>query len=176
MTTVYDRSDLALLCNERGIRVAAEIGTDLGVYACQFMEKFKGDFLLCVDSYEPYPQMPYDRTGEMMTACIALSRFHGRVKMIRARSPEAAHNRLLPDWLKIGFIYIDADHRYEPVKADIEAWWEVLNDGGILAGHDYDIRRGVKDAVDEFAGRHGLTVHLTRDHPQSWYVFKPDRT
>ena len=47
-------------------------------------------------------------------------------------------------------IFIDADHGYESVKADILAWMPKVKTGGILAGHDY-IRtyNGVIKAVDE---------------------------
>jgi len=37
------------------------------------------------------------------------------------------------DWF-----WIDADHRYENVKRDIELWYPKVKVGGILAGHDYE--------------------------------------
>lgn len=49
--------------------------------------------------------------------------------------------------------YIDADHAYDGVKADIEAFAPLLSPGGFLAGHDYhDGFPGVVRAVDEFRG------------------------
>ncbi len=33
-------------------------------------------------------------------------------------------------------VFLDADHRYTPVKEDIEGWWKKLQVGGILCGHD----------------------------------------
>ena len=38
----------------------------------------------------------------------------------------------------IDIVYIDADHRYSSVKADILAWMSKVKNGGILSGHDYD--------------------------------------
>jgi predicted O-methyltransferase YrrM len=47
-------------------------------------------------------------------------------------------------------VFIDADHRYESVKADILAWMPKVKKGGILAGHDYILAHsGVILAVDE---------------------------
>lgn len=67
--------------------------------------------------------------------------------------------------------YIDAEHTYEAVAADIAAWLPKVRRGGWIGGHDYDHpmeRRGkwgVKRAVDEaFGGR----VELGVDH--TWWV------
>ena len=47
-------------------------------------------------------------------------------------------------------VFIDADHRYESVKADILTWMPKVKKGGILAGHDYILAHsGVILAVDE---------------------------
>ena len=57
-------------------------------------------------------------------------------------------------------VFIDADHRYNNVKADIEAWLPLVREGGLLAGDDYGVRKhaGVKKAVDE---RFGSSIELT---------------
>jgi hypothetical protein len=53
------------------------------------------------------------------------------------------------DW-----IYIDGNHRYEFVKADLELSWMKIKPGGFLTGDDYINygwwKGGVKKAVDEF--------------------------
>ena len=52
------------------------------------------------------------------------------------------------------FIYIDADHTYESVKSDIEAWLPKVRKGGIIAGHDYQPSwKGVIRAIDEKFGK-----------------------
>jgi len=38
--------------------------------------------------------------------------------------------------LKIDFLFIDADHSYEGVKADFEAWSPKVKEDGIIAFHD----------------------------------------
>lgn len=50
------------------------------------------------------------------------------------------------------FVFIDAEHLYEYVLADIRNWLPVVEDGGIIAGHDYGNWQGVNDAVHEAFG------------------------
>lgn len=52
------------------------------------------------------------------------------------------------------FIFLDAMHTYEDVKADIARWWPRVRPGGVMAFHDYSHGDfpGVKQAVDEAFG------------------------
>jgi predicted O-methyltransferase YrrM len=65
------------------------------------------------------------------------------------------------------FVFIDADHSYEAVKADIEAWYPKVRPGGMLAGHDYNEPScGVTQAVCERFGPRvtavGTVWHITK--------------
>lgn len=58
-------------------------------------------------------------------------------------------------------IFIDADHNYESVKADIAAWRGSLKPGGIMCGHDYSGDSygsfpGVDRAVHEAFGKENI--------------------
>jgi hypothetical protein len=69
--------------------------------------------------------------------------------------------------IKPDIIYIDAGHEYESVKADIEAYLSVLNEGGMIFGDDYnDNWAGVKRAVNETFGETknvtGIVWHYTK--------------
>lgn len=55
----------------------------------------------------------------------------------------------LTERLSFDFVFIDADHSYEAVCADIMAWYPLVRSGGILAGHDYITCPGVTRAVNE---------------------------
>jgi hypothetical protein len=82
---------------------------------------------------------------------------------IKARKWILADSRFF-DWHKeninkINYLFIDGDHHYDTVKADILNWRDTVAIGGILAFHDYapipeDLRTmphldGVRQAVDE---------------------------
>jgi hypothetical protein len=47
-------------------------------------------------------------------------------------------------------VFIDAEHTYESCKADLNAWWPHVMQGGVIIGHDYESFPGVKQAADEF--------------------------
>jgi hypothetical protein len=52
---------------------------------------------------------------------------------------------------RLGFIFLDGDHNYPGVCADIIAARKILRPGGILAGHDFAGDNGVVKAVKELA-------------------------
>ena len=47
----------------------------------------------------------------------------------------------------VDFVFVDADHRYEFVKADILNWLPKIKERGWIAGHDYN--QQVEQAVNE---------------------------
>jgi len=58
----------------------------------------------------------------------------------------------------LDLVFLDADHSYEGVRADIAAWLPKVRKGGWIGGHDYDNGEpgydfsGVRKAVDEAFG------------------------
>lgn len=174
---VKQRVHFADLCNARNIRIAVEVGTDQGVYARDFLQRFDGDHLFCIDPYDAYEwEGIHDRSPDLLMAVQNLAGFSGRARIIRAHSPGAIQG--MPWWVAkhLGFVYIDGSHEYADVKTDIVKWWETLTENGILAGHDYDdTHPGVIDAVNEFAESIGATVRLTKlDKLPSWYIYKTE--
>lgn len=138
------------------------------------MERFEGEQLICVDPYCQYEELPASRECDRLTAVMALMPWHGRVRFYNCTGDEAA--KAFPWWLKqrLDFVYIDAVHTFDAAFADMETWWWMLSDQGILAGHDYDdTHPGVRDAVNAFASKHNVLVRLVAgDSPESWYIYK----
>jgi len=73
----------------------------------------------------------------------------------QARSVDAAGS--LPD-RSCSFVFIDADHRYQAVRADIRAWRKKVRPGGMLAGHDCYTYPEVFAAVRDELGRDFITT------------------
>lgn len=70
----------------------------------------------------------------------------------------------------LDFIFLDASHYYDDVKADLNAWSCKVKPCGLIVGHDYDgrgdnMRRnpfGVKRAVDEHVAKVGAALMLRK--------------
>ena len=172
---ISTRHDFSLLCNARGYKDAVEIGTDQGVFARQFLDRFNGHWLFCVDPYRPHPEFPYDRTIDAMVAVQALAPHLGRFRFVRMKSVEAVP--VVRTFITPEFVYIDGSHVEADVAADLAAWWDVLPPYGMLAGHDYDAAHpGVVAAVNRFAQERDLCVRLTHetDFPPSWYAYRTE--
>lgn len=97
-----------------------------------------------------------------------------RAAVLRLTSEEAAL-LVLPG--SVDFVYIDAQHDFLSVLADLCHWWPKLRSGGIIAGHDFDRRKWVFPvglAALQFARHQGLQLHTTGETDwASWYIFKP---
>ncbi len=50
---------------------------------------------------------------------------------------------------ELHFCFLDSSHAYQETLDSIKHWYPKLLDGHILAGHDYDLYDGVKNAVNE---------------------------
>lgn len=58
---------------------------------------------------------------------------------------------------KISVLFIDGDHSYEGCKADIDAWYPHMTEGGVMLLHDCDESSpGVVRAVEEFVKKHKI--------------------
>jgi SAM-dependent methyltransferase len=146
----------------------AEVGSWKGDFAAQLLAHSHPRALYLIDPWEHRDESTYEQAmfggpgsdgrAEMQAVYDSvLSRFgaeiqQGRVIVRRSRSVDAAIE--FADG-ELDWAYIDGDHTYEAVKADLEAYYRVLRPGGLLAGDDYGIpgwwADGVTRAVDEFA-------------------------
>jgi len=102
-----------------------------------------------------------------------------KVKVIRDFSEKASKN--FPDNY-FDFVYLDADHSYEGVSIDLQAWYPKLKIGGLFGGHDYvaaskRMSFGVIGAVDEFVNNlktsnQPVDLYITPCGWPSWFFIK----
>lgn len=78
----------------------------------------------------------YTDGGSAEEVLARLSPLSGKVKLTARANDSSAEATWFDDG-SLDFVFIDADHRYEGVSRDIDAWAPKVKRGGILAGHDF---------------------------------------
>jgi hypothetical protein len=136
---------------------AAEIGVLRGEFSRTILEAWPGAKLYLVDPWahqeEAYvdinngPDQNYHEQN-LAETLRNVQPWRARVQVIRGMSVDAAN--LLPDG-HLSWAYIDADHSYSAVRADLRAWWPKIQEGGVLSGHDF-----VFDGLYPLAGEFGV--------------------
>lgn len=166
----------------RGVQspVIAEVGVAMGRLSKYLLRHHRGLKIYMVDNWLTEEDQPehYRATKDTnahvneekqrqrkSSAYDVFENFRNRAMIVEMNSVPAAG--YCPDNLDL--VFIDADHSYKGVKADIEAWRGKVKPGGWLGGHDYanpDPRFdfGVKQAVDEIF----TNVDLGMNH--TWWV------
>lgn len=165
LSEMEDRSELGTYLNSNGlVNVGAEVGVFIGDNAKTILHQSDLKLLYLVDLW--HDQSIYER-------CVSsLSPYGSRACYVRKDSVLAS---TLFDDASLDFVYIDADHEYEPFKRDIEAWYPKVRSGGLFSGHDYGIsEQGEKTplsvALDEWLEKAGLGIHTTKC--SSWWLMK----
>lgn len=151
-----------------------EIGVWQGDFSAQLLRDVGPTVLHLVDPWQAardraHRGSPYSRVSQQVMDRMYISvldRFEeeigaGRVVVHREASVDALD--AIEDG-SLGWVYIDGDHSYEAVAADLEGWCAKLQAGGVLAGDDYlngswfgdDVIR----AVNEFVDSHGATLEV----------------
>lgn len=157
MRDAFQAEGLAALCqwaNEAGaVGGAVEIGSYSGEGTIVLAKHFKD--VLAVDPW----LNGYDINDVASSQCpmkFVFEAFEERTKgMTNVRYSRGKSLDAL-EFVKDGeldFIYIDGDHRYEAVVADLKGWQPKLRAGGVMAGHDWSFK-SVQQALQEiFMGK-----------------------
>jgi len=167
------RADLPGLFAELGYTRGAEIGVWQGEYAEILCAGCPGLHLIAVDPWAAYDDYnDYKMKRSMRDAFDATLVRLGPYPhtILPQRSVDAAKHI---DDESLDFVYIDGNHRFDYVVADLAAWTPKVKRGGIVAGHDYkniparkqDCR--VVEAVTGWTTSYGIAP---------WFVLGRERT
>jgi len=197
------KSELSSLFQEKNsLGKGVEVGVGKGEHAKTILSKYLGHLYL-VDPWAAQDPQEYEditnfenHESNFYECAASLSKHQSRYTAIRKKSSLAVNDF---DNESLDFVYIDANHKYSFIKADIEAWFPKVRTGGIVSGHDYfnewtDIvdfhpngidkyifntegtklgAFGVNPAVDEFCTQNNYTLQTTRyEWFGSWYFIK----
>lgn len=151
--------------------VCVELGTWLGASAIPVARSIRrwGGTLTCVDTWAgdvhatgtPRLSAPW-----MLVSCarhLIEAGVGGNVRLIPATTADASF------WWRepIDYLYIDADHDYDSVVADLLAWVPFVRSGGLMLGDDYgsELYPGVREAWDAFAREQGVSLMQYQSAP-----------
>lgn len=125
---------LALLEELKPLR-CVELGTWRGASAIAQARVLRqwGGRLTCVDTFAAGPDGEPRMLDEWQRN-IAAAGVKDAVDVIVGRTVEVA---ALWAGGPIDYLYVDADHTFESVTADLVAWWPHVRLGGVVAGDDY---------------------------------------
>ena len=150
------------LITEHGWHFGAELGVMKGRTFLELLERNPRLTLVGVDIWQAwadkdnhvggrsYSDVDFEATYATLKDKVAP--YGARAKLLRMKTVYAAS--LYGD-KAFDFVFIDADHTYEGVRADIDAWLPKVRPGGWLMGHDFNAKDfpGVIKAVTETFGR-----------------------
>ncbi|WP_298254065.1 class I SAM-dependent methyltransferase [Bradyrhizobium sp.] len=124
-----------------------EVGSWLGSGSTQILiehvKRFRGR-LHCVDTWEGSSSVP--EHAELLATYDVYESFWENVR--RAGGADRVEAHRMPSTIaaacfadrSVDMVFIDADHAYDCVRADILAWRRKVRLGGILCGHDCETR------------------------------------
>jgi len=149
-------------------RVCVELGTWQGASAIPVARAIRrwGGTVTCIDTWAGDIHEATSAQPWMLVSCarnIIEAGVGASVRLIPATTREAAATWTTP----IDYLYIDADHRYEAVRADLHAWLPWMKPGGLIVGDDYghQLFPGVKAAWDECEARGGYRFTRYQSDP-----------
>lgn len=156
------RASLPHLFRHLGFTTGAEIGVWEGAYSEDLCAANPDLRLTCVDGWMPYTGYTDHVRQDLMQSAYATAQARLApypCTFLTTFSVEAAAK--VRDG-SLDFVYIDANHDFEHVVADLAAWSPKVRSGGIVAGHDYHHhpRRNagirVVEAVNGYTAAHDI--------------------
>lgn len=163
------RNDLAKLFFGTGV----EVGVERGIFAEEILKH--ATHLYLVDPWKAYKgyreYVSQEKLDGFLTE-VENKFMEDQITIVREFSVPASEKFADES---MDFVYIDGNHSYENVKADIEAWHKKVKKGGIVAGHDYIKRKGQDHIFGVVPAVNELDENVTiwrGDKSPSWSYIK----
>lgn len=180
LSTLKHRDDLGSWLTASGLLgEGAEIGVMHGGFSRIVLEKWKGSRMWLVDLWASQPVTVYkERTDDVpydlkYLDCVGVAKDYPIVRLIRDYSVNAA--KQTPDG-SLDWCFIDANHAFEAVTEDLNAWFPKVKSGGLFCGHDFEHKTEwphwceVKPAVEQWMKERGISFVTTPC--TSWWTIK----
>jgi hypothetical protein len=158
---------------EQGYKTFVEVGCKEGRTTGHVLKNVPDSCVIAIDPWcampdqrgvvggETYEEWDFAAIEKQFWENVGTDHQDMRVNMKRHTSEHCA--RVMSEWkdvdgkpFRADLVFIDAAHDYENVKLDIQRWWPLVRDGGMLVGHDFNhkwpgVERAVADSFDLFS-------------------------
>ena len=154
--------------------VGIETGVFGGTLCSTMMPMYPNLKLYGIDPYREFsmrPEWPQERWDDLHNAVIKMMEpWSSSWQLIRLPALEAATQFLSQS---VDFAYLDDDHSYEAVKAELPVFEQIVREGGMLGGHDFnEAYPGVLEAVFEYAMEHNRNLVIDASVDMWWWTVK----
>lgn len=164
---IRNREEIGNVLEEEGFKIGVELGVQRGVFTSQTLSRWKScESYLLVDIWQPlenYADLSNkDQSGQDKNYQETLkntAKWKDKIQICRNLTTvcAAVHNTT-----KFDYIYVDARHDYKGVLRDLEDWWPLLREGGIMAGHDFVTQKeGPEQTKQDWTKNYDGTIDFT---------------
>lgn len=154
--------------------LAVEIGVWQGEFSSTILELIDPDTLVLIDPWAHIVDDSHSEAFVGRTDTSKMDRIFAKVSNKFKKEIAAGQVRMVRDFSvpalagfkdsSISFAYVDGDHSYDGVKADLAALFPKMKIGGIMAFDDYHRRGwwgdGVIRAINEFLGQNPRALRI----------------
>lgn len=141
-------------------RSIVEVGVLSGSTTVRLLKATRGH-VWAVDHWQGVPGDPLqkdiyrdlEKSEARFRERVKPSEIAGRLTIMKMDSLRAAALLGAQHGRAFDLVFLDGDHSYEAVKADIIAWRPLVQRGGIICGHDITwpgVRRAVEELIPRF--------------------------
>lgn len=175
------------IINENNYKTVAEIGIGYGTHAKYILKTTNVDKIYLVDPMKYYendlfatdimsttPIIPGNNFNELYGLITDyLAEYKDRYTWFRNESLAIQNNQIADESLDC--IFIDGDHTYNAVFADLEFWWKKLRLGGQILGDDYWME-SVSSAVKDFSKKYNIRGDLLKKEGTNYSIYRFHKT
>lgn len=186
----YNRNMFAELLPRLGLNKGVEMGVETGLYSEVLCKANPNIDLASVDAWTAYKGYRDHVSQEKLDGFMEktkerLAPYNARV--IKGFSMDVV--KQFEDG-SLDFVYIDGNHEYQHTVNDIAEWQKKVRVGGIVAGHDYILRKNngylmhVPHAIHGYIDSYNIRPLFIlgaksdpkppRDSARSWFYVKPE--
>jgi len=138
-----------------------EVGARYGESSKIVLANFNVDRYIIVDPYEMYDDYAGDGFDKVLLNTGGDNVFNQTKKELTKINQNVVFKRSFSDDSEtllsilddsLDLIYIDGNHTYDYVLADLKNYWPKLKSGGVLCGDDFHMRHSQNDDLKTLAG------------------------